>query len=388
VFAGYKKLDWILILCVIVLSILGIIIIGSATHIYETGSSSEFMGQKIWLIIGACLMLAFSLIDYEFICKFYFVIYILNLLLLVSVFVLGRQENNSVARWISLGPVGIQPSEFAKIFIIIFLASLINLKQNKINDLKFLFLVLLSIIIPVGLIIKQPALSASVVILFISFVVLIISGLNYKYILRVFLFALPVIGLAIWEIVSNKKIFITRFLKDYQVKRIIALIKSDPYSESFYQTRQSMFAIGSGKIFGKGLYNGEINRLNYLPESHNDFIFSVIGEEFGFVGCILILFFLFVIIILCIYIANNSNQFVGKLIASGVAAMFMFQTFVNIGVATGILPNTGMPLPFVSYGGSSMLTNMIAIGIVLNISRNSSKNFFYKTNKYLILPEK
>jgi rod shape determining protein RodA len=149
--------------------------------------------------------------------------------------------------------------------------------------------------------------------------------------------------------------------------RVVSLFKADKYSQSFYQTRNSIFAIGSGRFFGRGLFNGTINKLNYLPESHNDFIFSVIGEDFGFIGCIFILFLFLILICLLLRVAKKSMTRLAKLISCGITSMFGFQIFVNIGVSTGILPNTGMSLPFISYGGSAMITNMICIGIILNI---------------------
>lgn len=373
----WKKKDIILIILVVAISIIGITAIGSATHIYNTGGNSdEFAGQKLWFLIGICLMFLFSFIDYEMICKFYIPVYFLNLALLIAVIVIGKHSNNYVTRWISFGPIGIQPSEFAKIFTIIFLSSFINLKHEKINKLHTLFFILLISFAPVILIMKQPSLSASIVVIAIIFVILFIGGLDYKYIYKTVLTCLPAVIFLFWDLLCEKHLLVNKFLKDYQIERITAMIKSDPYSQNFYQTKQSMFAIGSGQIWGKGLYNGMINRLNYLPESHNDFIFSVIGEEFGFAGCIVVLCLLFWIISICINIAKNSNSFSGRLISSGIAGMFAFQSLVNIGVSTGILPNTGMPLPFISYGGSSMLVNMISIGIILNISITSNKNLF------------
>ncbi len=373
----WKKIEWLLIFLVVLLSVIGIIAIGSATHIYNTGgNSSEFASQKLWFLIGLVFMIAFSFIDYETLCKFYWPIYIFNLLLLLAVLLIGKNDGQSVTRWLSLGPIGIQPSEFAKIFTIIFLSSLISSKIDDVNKIKPLLFILLSSLISVVLIMKQPSLSASIVILAITFAILFVAGLDYKYIYRTLMIVLPAAAFLFWDLLREKHLFINKIMKDYQIERIVAMIKSDPYSQNFYQTKQSMYAIGSGQIFGKGLYNGTINKLNYLPESHNDFIFSVIGEEFGFIGCIIVICIIFWIIAICVDIAKNSNSYLGKLIACGVAAMFAFQTFVNIGVATGILPNTGMPLPFVSYGGSSMFVNMIAIGIVINISFNSNRKLF------------
>lgn len=346
--------------------------IGSATHIYNA-RSPEFVSQQIWFAIGFVLLIAFSLIDIESICKFYLVIYLLNLCLLTVVLFMG---NGSVTRWISIGPFGLQPSEFAKIFMIVFLASIIDSRISKVNRLSFLCFVIISAAIPIALIMKQPSLSASTVIIAITFAILFTAGLDYKYIRNTLFAILPISLLFYFDLIREKHIIIHKLLKDYQIQRILALMNSDPHSQTFYQTNQSIFAIGSGKLIGKGLYNGTINRLHYLPESHNDFIFAVIGEEFGFVGTIFILALFIALCCVAISIAHNAKSSVNRLIAIGIASMFTFQAFVNIGVATGILPNTGMPLPFISYGGSSMLVNMIATGMLINISRNSNPNIF------------
>jgi rod shape determining protein RodA len=165
-------------------------------------------------------------------------------------------------------------------------------------------------------------------------------------------------------------------IEQYHIKRLLPLVSPDMSSADYYQTKNSIWAIGSGQLRGKGLYNGTINQLSYLPESHNDFIFSVVGEEFGFLGCLGVLGVMFVIISRCIKIAHNAIDLFGKLLVSGVVGMLLFQTFVDVGVATGLLPNTGMPLPFMSYGGSSMWVDMIAIGLVLNVGINKPKTMF------------
>ena len=157
---------------------------------------------------------------------------------------------------------------------------------------------------------------------------------------------------------------------------ILSAINPNWNDPLYYQTKNSIWAIGSGGLNGKGLYQGTINQLSYLPESHNDFIFSVIGEEFGFIGCIAVLAIMLLIILRCIFIANRAYDNIGKYIVSGIAGMFAFQVFVNVGVATGLLPNTGMPFPFLSYGGSSIWMNMTAIGLVLNVGMRKPKSIF------------
>ncbi|MDR1150317.1 MAG: rod shape-determining protein RodA [Clostridiales bacterium] len=362
----FGKTSYLIIIVVSLLSVCGIISISSATHSFNK-ISNELSSQLNWIILGFLAVFIFSIIDHEILSKSYFFIYIFNLVLLLGVIFFGKNINNST-RWLKLGKISIQPSEFSKIFMII---SLSGFAQNRnINKIKNLFLSIILVLIPVAMILKQPSLSSAVTILSICFAILFAAGLKYNYILKTILFLFPAILFLAVDLMLENHIIIHRFLKKYQITRIVSLFKTDKYSQSFYQTRNSILAIGSGKIFGHGFYGGTINKLNYLPESHNDFIFSVIGEDFGFLGCVLVLFLFSVLIILILKVAKKSKTRFTRLILSGVASMFGFQVFVNIGVSIGILPNTGMSLPFISYGGSSTIANMICIGIILNIIKS------------------
>lgn len=365
------KLDYILILCVLVISIIGIITIGSATKINVNGIEGNFINQMLWLITGLVLMLLFTFWDYKNLTKFYIIFYILCIILLVLVLLIGEEDHN-VKRWI----FGIQPSEFAKIIIIIYLAKFVDKFKEKINNISILLLASISVAIPLVLIKMQPSLSASLVILAVFITEMFLGNIAGKYIKIALMIIIPFIIIIYIDALSDKHRIMSLFINDYQIKRIVEYIHSDYSSPDFYQTKNSIWAIGSGKLMGKGLFKGTINQLSYLPESHNDFIFSVFGEEFGFLGCVVVLVIMLVIISRCIKIAMEAQDFLGTLIAGGVAGMLAFQTFVNVGVATGLLPNTGMPFPFMSYGGSSMWANMIAIGLVLNVGINKQKNLF------------
>lgn len=368
----FFSIDFLLILIVSSLVIFGIIVIGSATKINLYGHSSEYKSQMIWFISGLLLMAAAALIDYRTICKFYILIYAFNLLLLIVVLFMG--SGDGVSRWI----FGLQPSEFAKIFMIIYLSKFIDKNKEKINNINILFFAFITTIIPVVLIKIQPSLSASLVILAILMIELFIGKINYKYIRVALMIIIPIVIILFLDLISEKHIILSKFLEPYHIKRLLSAINPDLSGSDpdYYQTGNSIRAIGSGMLRGKGLYNGTINQLSYLPESHNDFIFSVIGEEFGFIGCISVLALMLLIVFKCILIASKASDNLGMLIVSGVAGMFSFQTFVNVGVATGLLPNTGMPFPFVSYGGSSMWINMIAVGLVLNVGMRKPKSFF------------
>lgn len=379
-----KKLlyfDYLLVLMVFCMVIIGIIAIGSANKIntLEIGFnqeflSSEFMNQIIWFLISIIGMILAALIDYRFISKFYIPIYIINLLLLLLVLSpLGKTINN-VKRWI----FGIQPSEFCKIFMIIFIATFIDKNKETINEFKTLFMLGLLTFIPILLINAQPSLSASLVILAILIFQIFAGKLDFKYIKIILIIFVPIILILAIDILSGKYFILSKILKDYQLDRIISIVSFDlnTTDSSLYQTKNSAWAIGSGQLMGKGLFNGSMNQLNYIPYSHNDFIFAVIGEEFGFIGCCIVIFLALLIIGKCLIIASKSIDMLGTLIVVGVVGMLSFQIFINIGVATSLLPNTGMPFPFLSAGGSSMLVNMSCIGLVLNVAMTKPKNLF------------
>ncbi len=370
-----SNLDFWLIGAICILSIFGIICIGSATHINLGADPDNFYKQMIWFAIGLALMIMASLVDYEAISQFYILFYLLNIVLLVAVLFLGSNVNGAT-RWIAIGPINVQPSEFAKLIMIFFLAKLLTKKQEQINQLPTLLLVCITVVIPVILIQKQPSLSASLVLLAILCITLFVAGIDFKIIKLVLCIVVPAIAFVLWDVSLEKPLIMDKILKPHQFTRILTFVDPSRDMDSYYQTEKAINAIGSGQLNGKGLYQGTLNQLSYLPEPHNDFIFSVIGEEFGFIGCVIVLLLLLFIIFRCILIAVSIRDSFSQLIVVGVAGMIAFQTFINVGVATGIMPNTGMSLPFVSYGGSSMWTNMTAIGLVLNIGMKRSKSLF------------
>lgn len=371
----FKNLDWWLIGAVIALSIFGIICIGSATHINLGESRSTYYSQMAWVVIGIFIMFAAAYVNIDFFAGLYKQIYVLNILLLVAVLLIGHSANGAT-RWIYFGPVGIQPSEFSKLIMIFCLAKVIDKNRQWINNKNILVKVCIFTAIPLVLIQKQPSLSASLVLIAILAVEVFAAGLDYKYISIAFAVIIPVLLFVIWDVLREDPILIDKILRPHQITRILTFLKPEADPDNYYQTLKSISAIGSGQLMGKGLYEGTLNQLSYLPEPYNDFIFSVIGEEFGFIGCVGVLVFQFFIVFRCALTAMNCRDSFLQLVAAGIAGMIAFQTFVNTGVATGILPNTGMSLPFVSYGGSSMWTNMASIGLVLNISLKRSKSLF------------
>lgn len=384
----WNTLDITLILAVCILTVMGIIAIGSALHINLSGdnifemmsgdNAKEMNKQIIFFIIGLFIMAAAIIVDYNFIGNLYIFIYVVSMLLLILVLVLPSSANaaNNVSRWIQIGGFSLQPSEFAKVMLIISLSKLIDKNKDKINKFFVLILVVAFGMFPFLLIQMQPSLSASLVIVAILLIELFIAKISYKYILTVAGVGIGIVSLIFLDVTRETPILIDKILNSYQIGRILSFIDPMQYVQESFQTRYSISAIGSGQLYGKGLFKGMLNQLNYLPEPQNDFIFSVIAEEFGFVGCMVILAFIFFIVLRCIIIAAKAEDFYGTLIASGVGGMIAFQTFVHVGVTTGFLPNTGMPLPFISSGGSSLWTNMIAIGLVLNIGTKRVKTLF------------
>ncbi|MCD8036586.1 MAG: rod shape-determining protein RodA, partial [Clostridiales bacterium] len=369
-----QNLDKWLILAVCVLSVFGVVCIGSALHI-NVEMDSRYYSQILFLISGVVIMLAVAFADLDYFSRFYKLLYIINIGLLIAVILVGQSSNNAV-RWIGFGPIRLQPSEFSKVILIFCMANFIDKQKDSINNISVLVRLAILIIIPIVLIFVQPALSACLVILFIFCVQMFVAELNYRLIGKILIVIVPIAAVIILDSIREDPIFIDKILKEYMINRIRDMVVQDPSSDTYYQTLKSISAISSGQLTGKGLYQGTLNQLSYLPEPQNDFIFSVIGEEFGFMGCVAVLALLLFIIVRCILIAMDTRETRERLMAAGVAAMLIFQTFVNVGVATGIMPNTGMSLPFVSYGGSSLWTNMASIGLVLNIGLRRSRTLF------------
>ncbi len=370
-----QNLDKWLIAAVCALTVFGIICIGSALHINLGEDKTSYYSQIMFFASGLVIMFIAAFIDLDYFMRFDRLLYIFNILLLVAVILVGSSSNNAV-RWIKIGPVRLQPSEFSKVILIFCMANFIDKKKDSINNISTLVRLCVLALIPVILVFVQPALSASLVMVFIFCIQMFAADMDYKLIGRILIVIVPIIVIVVLDSVRENPLFVDKIFKSYMINRIRDLFIQNPGSDTYYQTMKSISAISSGQLAGKGLYQGTLNQLSYLPEPQNDFIFSVIGEEFGFVGCTAVMALLFFIIAKCIMIAMDTRKMRERLIAVGIAAMLFFQTFVNVGVATGIMPNTGMSLPFISYGGSSLWTNMMAIGLILNISLRRSRTLF------------
>lgn len=361
-----RNYNFKLLILVLIAGVFGTLMINSA-------DSSYFKKQLLGFIICLIGLVVLSLIDYKFISKFYLLLYAFNLLLLAAVPLFGTSANGA-KRWLgSEDLITIQPAEFSKIILIICAAHFLEAHKDSINTVKTLISYALLCAIPLLLIVQQPDLSTTIDIFVILFTMLFVAGLSYKIIGIALLCLIPLAGSFIWYIKQPNPLF----FKDYQVQRILAFLYPEDYtSTTQYQQDNSVMAIGSGQLFGKGLNSSTLATVkdaNLISEQQTDFIFSVVGEELGFVGSILIIVILGLIVVQCIKTARKANDDKGMYIATGVAVLIGFQTFINIGVATSLLPNTGIPLPFISYGLSSLVSSCAAIGLVMNVSLQRRK---------------
>lgn len=350
-----KNIDIGIVISTIMLIIYGMIAISSATHIKSGGSMGTLKVQIIAFILGMIGVLLILLIDYKTFGDNYILIYVTNVFLLVLVLIIGFSTKGTKG-WIDLGPVNMQPSELVKIGYILTFAKYLEKKKDNLNRLIDVLPAMLHLGLIVGLILLQPDTGTALVFIFISIFMLFAAGMNYKIIagaFGIFLVSLPVM----WKL-----------LKPFQKNRILVFLNPelDPMGAG-YHVIQSETAIGSGQFLGKGLFKGTHNNLEFIPERHTDFIFSVIGEELGLVGALILLILFMWLLLRCIHIAKVSKDDYGMLICVGIIAMFIFHILENIGMTIGLMPVTGIPLPFISYGGSSLLTNMAAVGLVLNV---------------------
>ncbi|HKM39434.1 MAG TPA: rod shape-determining protein RodA [bacterium] len=356
-----KNLDYTIMAVVVILTTISFFVIASAS---PENPYYFVRRQLIWVISGLVLFVFTLSIDYHDLALYTKHLYSFNLMLLGAVFIFGR-EAGGAQRWLQLGPLEIQPSELAKLIIIITLADLLTKRASSLHSIRDLLPVLAHVALPMVLILKQPDLGTSLVFAGVLFGMLFVAGIRWQY-----LVGFCGAGAAIAPLLFH-------FLEDYQRNRILAVF--NPYIDptgSGYHVIQSMIAIGSGRAWGKGLFGGTQSRLGFLPEQHTDFIFSVIGEELGFVRAAGIIALYFFLIYRGIQVAVKARDDFGTLLATGVVIMLMFHILVNVGMTIGIMPVTGIPLPFMSYGGSSYLTNMMAMGLLLNVHMRRQKILF------------
>lgn len=371
--------SFFLVATILATGMMGVLYINSA-------SPDHVKKQVLGLVLGLIGMVIVSLIDYNKLFHFIWLFYAGNLLLLLAVKFFGKTVGGA-KRWLGFGGFSLQASEVTKIVMVLFVAYFIREHEDEMGDLKTLIKLAVLCAIPLFMVVSQPDLSTTLDICFILLGMIFVGGLDKKIIQRAILIGVPLFVAFIFYIQTPNPLFI----KDYQVNRIMSFINPEKYADSTaYQQSNSIMAIGSGQLFGKGLKNNEISEsntmisdvdemdesseikvtvkdTNLVSEQQTDFIFSIIGEETGFVGCMIVIGLLLTIVFQCLWIANRSGDLAGKLICVGIAGLICFQSFINIGVATFILPNTGLPLPFISYGPTSIVCNMAGMGLVLNV---------------------
>ncbi len=362
----FRNLDFVLIFAVLALNAISLMMITSATHANNPSDEAYWHVQRqaIFMLVNFVLVFFSLRFDYKQLERFATTFYIFNLIILLAVMFVG-QSALGAQRWIQLGPISLQPSEFSKIIMIIVMAKLLNDRKDQFNSVWDSLPIFGYMFLPFLLVLKQPDLGTSLVFVAIVLAMLYIAGIPgklYAYLGGMALALAPVF----WHL-----------LKDYQKNRIMVFLDpgKDPYG-SGYHIIQSKIAVGSGMLTGKGLFGGTQSQLNFLPENHTDFIFAVIGEELGFIGAIVVLILYGIVFYRGIRIAMEAKDDFGSLLATGIVSMMVFHVLVNIGMTTGIMPVTGIPLPFMSYGVSALTTNMFCVGILLNINMRSKKLFF------------
>lgn len=362
---NFKNYKISLVALVTAISVIGIFVVGSA--------QASVQGRQIaGVILGTVAMVVISLIDYKWVLDFYWPMYIVNIVLLLAVLFFGT-EVNGATRWLDIGFTRFQPSDLTKIITILFFAKFFMEREHEINNKKTIIqagaLVLPSLI----LIYKQPNLSNTICLAALFCIMLYLGGLSYKFIGTALAIVVPTAALFLAIVVQPNQ----PLLKDYQQNRILAWLEPEKYaSDEAYQQINSVMAIGSGQLSGKG-YNSDtttsVKNGNFISEPQTDFIFAIIGEELGFVGCCVVIILLLLIVVMCILIGVKAKDTGGRLICGGVAALIGVQSFINISVATQIFPNTGISLPFVSYGLTSVVCLYMGIGFVLNVGLQPNK---------------
>lgn len=363
----FKNLEWGILISTILLIAIGIVALYSASQNTEF---DELKKQVIWLLISIPVVIIIVSIDYESIVKISNIGY--GIIMILLILVLFTTPVNGATSWFELGPFSFQPSEFAKIFVTILMAKGITIVQAKnrkdISKPLKLGLVLLIVAIPVLLIVKQPDYGTALAFLFATVFMLFAAGINKKYIIISIIAIVVIVPLLyVFVLPAHAKTRIDVFLNP----------NSDPRGAG-YNVIQSKLAIGAGQLFGMGITKGNQTQLGFLYPKTTDFIFSVIGEEMGFAICATIILLYIVLITKAINIAKTARDDLGSYIAIGITGIFVFHMVENIGMTMGLLPITGVPLPFVSYGGSSLLTNCILVGLLLNISARRKKALFIK----------
>ncbi len=363
----FKNIDYIIVLVMTLLICIGLYCARQAFNMDEA-RDAILIKNIAGVCFGYLLFIIVITIDFHFYCNLSFLMYLALIAILAYTLVAGSSLNN-VNRWIIILGIRFQPSEFTKVALILFMAFLCNRFKEKLNRLSVFFILAAAAAMPIALILLEPHLSSALALLFIFCIIVYTSGISYKVIFAALALVVPVVA-GLFIAVAVFKVDLP-FIEEYQINRVLYFLSSDESDElsGDYQQNQSIAAIGSGGLHGKSitLKVDEDRRYNNLYAKESDFIFAVVGEEFGFIGSFIILLLYAVLIFRCVLLSTRTTDYMGKIICMGVSAYLMFQIFVNIGVAIKLLPNTGLPLPYISYGLSSLISSMLAVALVVNV---------------------
>ncbi|BDG48368.1 MULTISPECIES: FtsW/RodA/SpoVE family cell cycle protein [Parageobacillus] len=378
-----SKLDYNLLFILFLMAIVSAIAIHSAeVTLPEKLQNVNFAYKQLqWYAIGAGVIALTMIIDYDRFFQIAWYLYGFGMLLLLGLElnVPGTVTIKGATSWYKLPGGNFQPSELMKIFMIIVLSRIIVNHREKYpeptmkDDFRLLGKITLTLLPPLILLMKQPDLGMSMVFVAITGSLVLVSGIRWRIIFGIVFSALMVVAILVFIFFRFPDFFHKYILEDYQLNRFYGWLAPYEYSnEQGFQLIRSLLAIGSGELYGKGLGNLQV----YLPEAHTDFIFGVISEQFGFIGASIVISLFFLLVYRMVHIALESNDLYGSYLCAGVIGMITFQVFQNVGMTIGLLPITGLPLPFISYGGSSLATYMLAIGLVLNVHSRTKKFMF------------
>jgi rod shape determining protein RodA len=372
----WRVVDRAFVLAAAAILAASLLVLSSASATVAEDSLFYVKRQAMWIGLGSLAGLGAAWVDYRRLARLGPYLYAGNLLMLLAVLVVGTGARGA-QRWISFGPFVFQPSEFAKLFTVITLSDFLSRRQKPLNRLVDLLPVFGYIAAPMALIMRQPDLGTSLVLAAVALAMLFIAGANPRILVGLAAGGLGAVVVALW---AHFRFGLPLPLEDYQIMRLVVFL--NPYADgqggrgAGYHIIQSLVAIGAGGLWGQGYRNGSQVQLHFLPEHHTDFIFSVVGEEFGFVGAVLLLSLYFLLLYRGLIIAAETDHLFGRLLVIGIISIFAFHLLVNVGMTIGIMPITGIPLPLFSYGGSSMITSLIGLGLIISVNLRQRRLLF------------
>ncbi len=370
----FTNLHWGMVSLIFGIAFIGLAAVYSATYT-SIGPSPLYYKQIVWMSIGIIVMVFAVIVDYHTVGRYAYVLYALTLFLLLLVMVIGK-SGLGAQRWLAVGPFVFQPSELAKLSLTLALARYFAEDPRRGGyGLKDLAIPGVMVLVPLILVLKQPDLGTALMLLLTSSIIVVLAGIHLRSAMTVLISVAVIVSLLLFVPPIRHKLWGS--LKPYQQNRIRAFVdpSSDPLG-SGYHANQSKIAVGSGQILGKGYRRGTQSQMAFLPERHTDFIFAVIAEEMGLVGSGFLIFLYLIFLLIGVDTAKNAKDRLGILMAGGIVGMISLYVFINVGMAVGIVPVVGVPLPLVSYGGTSIITTFLAIGLLLNIQSRRFMLFY------------